>query len=614
MATRLQQIVSQAVAAGATVAIPHSLNVNGVAVIPDYISRDNMGFTGVGATSATVTVRNDTGALATITLRLRYYHTIDRVYGNAATLQLTPAPFWDGGAAAITGAGALTEFVYQPGGTATGPMVFASFPALYAAMVAARTAGGGDIPIILGYDSSLGAVTVPAGTYSFVNVTEVGVGNGAPVAVSYADGTVFTGQRRWKNLIVTNLNTTTPPNTDAADGDNYFLDRAVLTTTTGVAVPFIRFGVGGTFTAWLENGSALGGGTSLGGTQTGRVAGITGAPVKHFQIVLDSSSQIVESTLVGGAGADLLITAASGAQVPVVAGWTSVAGNPQVNAPASFDSIPYLGAPTNGVLTLTHGSYGRINSTGGITQPLPDISAAATGLRGAGVPTVISNVTGGGDVTVTPGAGDTIMGAASYRLGDGLTAIFISDGVSRWQVVTTDIVVPQKLVSPKWDSTDTTSAVNNDEARAFVLGYAWRDFAVGESVRVSWRADSAGVAITWGEVALGVGSFTAGSTPAGVTPVGFTSIAAELATAATNYTTSVVLTNAIQRGQTLYGVIAAANTNTAPLVTAGIADATGSCLSVVNTTAGWRPSLQLGVQGVFAVDATLAIPKQVWST
>lgn len=609
MATRLQQIVSQAVAAGATVAISHSLNVNGVAVIPDYISRDNMGFTGVGATSSTVTVRNDTGALATITLRLRYYHTIDRVYGNAATLQLSPAPFWDGGAAAIMGAGAFTEFVYQPGGTATGPLVFASFPTLYAAMVAARVAGGGNIPIILGYDTSLGAVTVPAGTYDLTNVTEVGVGNGAPVAVAYADGTVFTGQRRWRNLIVTNLNTTTPPNTDAADGAMFFLDRTVLSTTTGINIPLIRFGVAGTFTAWLENGSAFGGGTSLGGTQTGRVVGITGVAAKHFQIVLDASSQLVESTLVGGAAADLVIEAPSAAQIPVVAGWTSAATNPVVLAPASYQPVPYLGVPSAGAVTLTHGAYARVDGTGGVTQPLPAIGAATAGHTGAGVATFIANTSTTGSITVTPNGADTIQDSlGTYRIPPQVTMVFISDGVGNWRVLgagQAPLVSP--LRNPGWGAGTMGSAIANDAARASHHGTAWRDFPAGEPFVAAAELLVSGVGITWAEIAIGTSpTYVAGTDPV-ITVVGWASVAADLAAAPAAIVPIVGLTNAILAGEQVWIIWACTNTTSDPQLLADRADTTSSGLIGILTTAGWRPSLNVGVPTTWARD-TLAGP------
>lgn len=103
MATRLQQIITIGpVAPGAQASATHSLNVDGHAVVPDYISRTNMGFAGVSATTTQVMVRNDSGVDATVQLRLRYYHTIDRVYGNKSTQQLTPAPFWEGGPDAIS--------------------------------------------------------------------------------------------------------------------------------------------------------------------------------------------------------------------------------------------------------------------------------------------------------------------------------------------------------------------------------------------------------------------------------------------------------------------------------------------------------------------------------
>lgn len=94
MATRLNQVLSfTAVAAGGVVALAHEINVNGLAVVPDIVFRDNGEFAIVSVTTSTVTVRNDGAGIASLNVWLLHQHTIDRAYGASQTTQLAPNPF-----------------------------------------------------------------------------------------------------------------------------------------------------------------------------------------------------------------------------------------------------------------------------------------------------------------------------------------------------------------------------------------------------------------------------------------------------------------------------------------------------------------------------------------
>lgn len=589
-------------AAGATLGITHGVAYANVAKIPDTVERDNPVFTIVSCTSTTLTVKNESAAVASGNFLLTYWHTFQREFGDNATQQLTPAPFIPGGSAgssAVVGGSSLV-LEFQPGGAQTGPVVFNSFSDLYARLVALRTAAGGG-KYAIGYDSSLGAVTVPAGTYDLTNVDQLGLGDG-PVAVTYADGTVFTGARSWQNLIVTNANATTSPISALPDGTQFFLRRTTLQTTTGVAVPFINFTITGTFTLWLEEGSAIG------GAQTGRVIGITGAPAKAIKIVQDDSSNIVAgaTTIVLGAGATIENTIPSMVKVPVGLATLSVA-SPVLLTPASFRPNPYLGGSAVAPVTVDFGQWVRTT----VGQALPAISTAANNLRAPGVPVVITNTDPAG-ITVTPAVGDTINGFATWTVSAGRTLMFFSNGVSDWRVDTGEPTVPQILKSPHWDGADGTVAIANDIAHGFLLGFAARDIAAGETLKVNWRNVVAATVLVWGEVAIGVSSFIAGDTPFGITPIGFANAATPMVTVSTNFTTDVVTSFPVLKGQGLWGIFAC-NATTAPTVTSGPLDLTGSGMFGLNTTAGWRPSLQLNAQGVFAIDVATQIPKQAWS-
>lgn len=96
MANRLEQVLAFTnVAPGGTAVLPHSLNVNGRAVIPDFAAVNNASFDVLepGTDETQVTVRNDGGVAADVDVRIWYEHTIERVYGSDAVTQLSPAPF-----------------------------------------------------------------------------------------------------------------------------------------------------------------------------------------------------------------------------------------------------------------------------------------------------------------------------------------------------------------------------------------------------------------------------------------------------------------------------------------------------------------------------------------
>lgn len=92
MATRLiQTLAFAAVPAGGSAALPHTINVNGVATVPDFVAADQPGFT-VTATALTVAVTNTGTAPASVNVWLELKHTIPRQLGSTDAT-LTPQPF-----------------------------------------------------------------------------------------------------------------------------------------------------------------------------------------------------------------------------------------------------------------------------------------------------------------------------------------------------------------------------------------------------------------------------------------------------------------------------------------------------------------------------------------
>lgn len=91
-ATRLLQTVTFTnVAPAATVVLPHDINVDGVAKIPDFVATDAPGFT-VAVNATTVTVTNTTGAPASVNVWLELKHSIPRQLSGGVA-NLVPQPF-----------------------------------------------------------------------------------------------------------------------------------------------------------------------------------------------------------------------------------------------------------------------------------------------------------------------------------------------------------------------------------------------------------------------------------------------------------------------------------------------------------------------------------------
>ena len=107
MSTQLIQIVQfAALGAGAQASLPHNINVNGRALIPDFAARDNADFTIDAVTDALVTVTNTSGAPADCNVFLEFKQTTQRWFGAKQVQALSPQPFipaagGSGGAAAV---------------------------------------------------------------------------------------------------------------------------------------------------------------------------------------------------------------------------------------------------------------------------------------------------------------------------------------------------------------------------------------------------------------------------------------------------------------------------------------------------------------------------------
>lgn len=140
MPSILNQVVSAtALGAGATQVIVHTINVNGRAVLPDFVFRDNAAFVVVATTTTTITVRNDGGTTQTGHFWLARLNSPDRAFPGGAT-DLSPQPF----VPAVgngSGASAIWYNILDYGADPTG--VLPSNAAILEASSDASAAGGG---------------------------------------------------------------------------------------------------------------------------------------------------------------------------------------------------------------------------------------------------------------------------------------------------------------------------------------------------------------------------------------------------------------------------------------------------------------------------------------
>jgi hypothetical protein len=119
MAERLSQVLAfAAVPNGAQATLPYRLGVSGTAVLPDFIFVDEPGFEVITVTTTDVTIQNNTGAIGSVNLWLWRMHTIDRAFGDNATISLAPQPFIIVSEGGTGGGGASTDQVFRY--TATG--------------------------------------------------------------------------------------------------------------------------------------------------------------------------------------------------------------------------------------------------------------------------------------------------------------------------------------------------------------------------------------------------------------------------------------------------------------------------------------------------------------
>ena len=347
-------------------------------------------------------------------------------------------------------------YVYQPGGTGIGPVVFSDWKTLEAAKEANRVAAGGNgnYPIEVRIDDSIVTpAVIPAnGADPAYNLTDVvltgrsqlGVG-GASTRLDFADDTSVVGMRAFRdNLGVVSLNTTTVLDDSGVGSFTIKLDNNCFVNTpiaTGVPVWGNTGTVAGDFIILTLGKSSFINFNFGGGLSNGPVLDMPTAGT-FLAIVSREGAAVPFLGITGIVGVSAFIFGASTRDIPnVLTGFLGTIVLPAApDIPASLAPNPYyISAPLVAAFAGTPrpGAWIRFDVSGGpIVQPVPGIAGFANNYKQPGVFFVVTEESGNTGLTIVPGAGDTLNGsAAAIACPPGGALMVVNNGISDSRVI-----------------------------------------------------------------------------------------------------------------------------------------------------------------------------------
>jgi len=327
-------------------------------------------------------------------------------------------------------------FVFRPGGVANPSQnIFTTWASLYTTLILR------DGPRVIEFDDTLGACQIPAGgPYAMLNVEWRGMPGGTGNARTFVDilnGASFTNLRTFRNIIVNNQCTVTPPVADLGNGAIIeVVDDSDLYSTPGT-VPFFRStGAPGTLVYFhLEN-------STIGFYNPGII--VIDIPLVHGLYLILGDNSVIWNGVLQGIGTATKFHRFNSPSAQIMepqAAWVGNTTWENVQDQAlRLNPAPGV-APGGAVATPAHGSFLRVDSTAAIiTQALPQLAGAAV-FDGAGRWCAIKDVATNGlyGVTVDAFGAETINGALTYAIPPGGAALFIADGVSNWTAIGIDM-------------------------------------------------------------------------------------------------------------------------------------------------------------------------------
>jgi hypothetical protein len=124
---------------GVPASLPHNLNWNGRAVVPDFVDPSSAGYV-ISADATNVTITRQPGALANVDVLVESWHSIERAFGAKQTVALTPQPFVAAGGNGSSGGSFAPDralFVAQSWPVGVDPSIY--FTTIAAALAQAAT-------------------------------------------------------------------------------------------------------------------------------------------------------------------------------------------------------------------------------------------------------------------------------------------------------------------------------------------------------------------------------------------------------------------------------------------------------------------------------------------
>jgi len=326
-------------------------------------------------------------------------------------------------------------FVLRPGGTAGGNVY-----TTWASLVTALTAAGPG-PKIIAMDTTLGAISIPAGTYDMRNVTWLAARPDNTLAlVTLQAGAQFTKLTRFEGpLQLQAFAAAGTPHVVLEDGD-----QVVFKSATQFQCD--TFGTGTVF-----DGSALAGGESAGIVLDGPGVILIGAGLfAHFgagagTLRLMRGCSIQNNTL-GGSGSILIDRPDGSASYNFTQASFSGTYTATNGEQTSMDVSPAPGQAVHIVSFNASLGLNRYNTDGlganalVVTLPLADGGSPSTGVQKKMVfLSDYASIDGGATsgITVGPSGADTINGLASLAVNQE-RSIFVSDGTSDWRLLETN--------------------------------------------------------------------------------------------------------------------------------------------------------------------------------
>jgi hypothetical protein len=345
------------------------------------------------------------------------------------------------------GGGDSNCLIYQPGGGQTGPVVWASWPALMAKLASLRAAANGQGCYTIAFDDSIvSPAVVPAGLYDMTNVSWVGLDPAPRAVVSLADGVSLTRLRRFKDVDVSQDGTTAPI-VDLATGEGIELDNTVLSVGVGTA-PLIAVAAGVVAAEFdLRNSTQWFGGAGVPLLSLGAAASATAR--------LRADANIAGDTIAGPVGSSffVLYSVDSGDIGATQTGFLgTLAASPADQHRYGLDPTIY---PAGGPSAVAVNAITRADTTLGTkTFVLPKADVNNRGKR-----CVIKKMAGASPVLMAATGLDTIVGATSIVTPTG-TRTYASDGASTWlEIAAVDEEAAGRYAPPEqWTQNDVPAA------------------------------------------------------------------------------------------------------------------------------------------------------------